>query len=395
MKLTIIGGGIVGCVFALALSYFSDNQINIDLIDINDPETQHNKKFFHDRTLAISHYTYYMLKNIKIWKHLKKYVTKISSIEVSNQMNFNKIKISANDFLLPFLGHTISSKIMRSELFKLLKIKSNIYLHCPAKPIKIIRKQNKNIIILNNGNQIISNLTVIADGMHTNIAKQFNITYKQYSYKQIAMSSKICTTLSHNHCAFEKFLLSGSLAILPLELNVNALIWCFPENNLNSILSWNKNQLSKEIQNIFGFHLGSLFVIGKQQYIRLNLKVAEQRISHRLVLIGNSAQIIHPIAGQGLNLGIRDAILLAKVLKSELAKSKDLGNYKILLKYQNIRKIDQLRTICITNFLINIFSNQIPYLVFIRNLGLYILNYFPFLTKKIIKNMFLNRNYYN
>uniref|UniRef100_A0A1A9Z1E3 FAD-binding domain-containing protein n=1 Tax=Glossina pallidipes TaxID=7398 RepID=A0A1A9Z1E3_GLOPL len=134
------------------------------------------------------------------------------------------------------------------------------------------------------------------------MANKFNITYKQYSYKAIAMSSKINTTVFHNNCAFEKFLSSGSLAFLPLQFDISAVIWCFPENQFSIIRSWNQKQLSQEIQSIFGSNLGSLHFFENQQYTKLNLKIANQHISHRLVLIGNSAQTIHPIAGQGLNL---------------------------------------------------------------------------------------------
>lgn len=393
MKLTIIGGGIVGLVFALVLSHLSDDQIIIDLIEANEPEN-HNKKFFYDRTIAISYYTYYVLKDMKIWQHLVKYVTKISTIEVSDQNNLNKIQILSHDFLLPAFGYTISSKVMRSKLFKLLKTKNNIDIHCPAKPIKIIREKYNNIIILNNGKQLISQLTVVADGMRTNIANQFNIIYKQYSYRAIAMSSKIDTTISHNYCAFEKFLSSGSLAFLPLKFNISSIVWCFPENQFNMIRSWNKKKLSQEIQKIFGSRLGSLYVFESQQYVNLSLKIANQHISHRLVLIGNSAQIIHPIAGQGLNLGIRDAISLARILRNADKQHIDIGSHNVLLKYQNSRKIDQSKTIYVTNLLINLFSNRIPYLVLIRNLGLYISNIFPCLVKKFVKNIFLNKHFY-
>ncbi|AFA41165.1 FAD/NAD(P)-binding 2-octaprenyl-6-methoxyphenol hydroxylase [Wigglesworthia glossinidia endosymbiont of Glossina morsitans morsitans (Yale colony)] len=393
MKLTIIGGGIVGLVFALALSHLSNNQIIIDLVEVNKPEN-YNRKFCYDRTIAISYYTYYVLKDMKIWNHFIKYVTKISTIEVSDQNNLSKIQIFSHDFLLPFFGYTISSQLMRSKLFQLLKTKNNIYVHCPAKPIKIIREKYNNIVLLDNGKKLISQLIVVADGMRTNIANQFNITYTQYSYKSIAMSSKIYTTFSHNFCAFEKFLSSGSLAFLPLKFNIGAIVWCFPENQLNMIKSWNKKKLSQKIQKIFGSSLGALYVFENQQYVNLSLKIANQHISHRLVLIGNSAQVIHPIAGQGLNLGIRDAISLARILRNASKKHIDLGNYNILLKYQNSRKIDQSKTIYITNFLIDLFANRTPYFVLMRNLGLYISNIFPCLVKQFIKNMFLNKNFY-
>ncbi|BAC24577.1 ubiH [Wigglesworthia glossinidia endosymbiont of Glossina brevipalpis] len=390
MKIIVVGGGIIGLVFSLALSNLSKNKIKINLVEINDISNL-KKKINNDQSVAISYHTKNILKKFGIWKYFSCFSTKINSIEISDQKFFGKTKINSSEVFLSSLGYVIQLRKIKILLFKILKKKRNIKLYCPYYPKKIIREKNKNIILLNNGKKLTSKLIVVADGMNSKIAKKCSIYQKTIFYNQIAMSSKIHVDFFHKNCAFEKFNNHGSLAILPLHKNINSLIWCFPKKFFDNIKSLNKKKLSLEIQKIFGWDLGKISLIGKQKYHMLKLSTYENHISHRLALIGNAAQIIHPIAGQGLNLGMRDVIDLSNILIDSFEKKIDYGNYDVLIKYQNKRKKDQKNTIFMTESLINLFSSKIPLIIIIRNLGLSIIERFPFFKKRIIKNILFNR----
>ncbi|URJ30866.1 FAD-dependent monooxygenase [Candidatus Blochmannia vicinus (nom. nud.)] len=225
---------------------------------------------------------------------------------------------------------------------------------------------------------------VAADGAYSALATNCGMKWFRYNYQQIAVVSKITTEIPHFGRAFEKFTEHGPLAVLPMSNNFSFLIWCISNKQHKEVSIWNKKKFSQELQNIFGWKLGKILNIETRYFYDLWLTRAQSHISHRLALVGNAAQNLHPIAGQGFNLGLRDIVVLSKIITQALYRNIDIGDYSVLNTYQKNRYLDQYRTIKITDGLVRLFSNHYLPLIIARNVGLFFIRYSTFLQHLLV-----------
>ncbi|WHL24856.1 MAG: FAD-dependent monooxygenase [Candidatus Blochmannia vicinus] len=230
---------------------------------------------------------------------------------------------------------------------------------------------------------------VAADGAYSTLATNCGMKWFRYNYQQIAVVSRITTEIPHFGRAFEKFTEHGPLAVLPMSNNFSFLIWCISNKQQQEVSKWDKKKFSQELQNIFGWKLGKILNIETRYFYDLWLTRAQSHISHRLALVGNAAQNLHPIAGQGFNLGLRDIVVLSKIITQALYQNIDIGDYSVLNKYQKHRYLDQYRTIKITDGLVRLFSNHYLPLIVARNVGLFFFSYSTFLQRLLV-NTILN-----
>ena len=232
------------------------------------------------------------------------------------------------------------------------------------------RTQERVEVTLENGEVIDGRLLVAADGTRSALATACGVDWLQQPYEQLAVIANVTTSVPHDGRAFERFTQYGPLAMLPMSDGRCSLVWCHPLEQRDEIMAWSDEQFCRELQTAFGWRLGRITQAGKRSAYPLSLTTALKAITHRTVLVGNAAQTLHPIAGQGFNLGLRDVMSLAETLTQAQNNAEDVGDYAVLARYQQRRESDRDTTIGVTNNLVYLFANHWAPLVVGRNAGL-------------------------
>lgn len=369
MSVIIIGGGMAGATLALALSHMTGGRLDIDLVEASAPESRQHPGY-DGRAIALAQGTCQQLTAIGVWPSLLPCATPITRVEVSDRGHAGKVLLAARDYRVPALGCVVELHDAGQRLFALLRQAPGVRLHCPASLMDITRSQDGILVRLDNGTQLAGSLLVAADGSHSLAARQCDIQWRQEDYGQLAVIANITTALAHQGRAFERFTEHGPLAMLPMSQGRSALVWCLPQSMRQEITDWSEARFIAALQTAFGWRLGRILACGQRQSYPLRLRTATRHISHRLALVGNAAQTLHPIAGQGFNLGLRDVTTLAETLADALARGEDPGAYATLQRYQQRRLPDQAGTVGITDGLIHLFANRHLPLVIARNIGL-------------------------
>ncbi|MGP1931162.1 MAG: 2-octaprenyl-6-methoxyphenyl hydroxylase [Arsenophonus sp. ET-YP4-MAG3] len=379
MKVIIVGGGMTGASLALAISALSKEKIQISLIEIK--LRLHNKIIANidTRTIALAYGTCQQFNQIGIWSCLKKYATPIYNIHVSEYGHISTINIKAKDYSLPAFGYAVQLHYVENCLFEQLKKIKNVKLYCPDKVITIERTINHVSLKLASGKTLIGNLLVAADGTFSMIGKSCKIEWYRKYYQQYAIITNILTSKNPQGQAFERLTKYGLLAILPMSKRYSSLIWCHPLEKIKYIIESNDNIFIAKLQKLFGWQLGEIQAISERYYFPLLFSKANKLISHRLVLVGNAAQTLHPIAGQGFNLSMRDVMVFANIISKVANDNGDIGAYSVLMDYQIQRINDRQNTIKLTNNLIYLFTNNHLFFSIGRNIGLIVLKTLPFI----------------
>lgn len=365
----IVGGGMAGATLALALSRLSGATIKIDLIEALPPESAKHPGF-DARVIALAQGTCQQLDRIGIWSGIEDCATAINTVLVNERGHTGMVTLRAGDYSLPALGQVVELHHVGSRLFSQLKQDNNITLHCPAKVVETTRDIDCARVVLDNGEILSASLLVAADGSFSSTATALGMTWAQKDYHQIAMIANITTQQPHNGKAFERFTSSGPLALLPMSKGRMSLVWCMGQSYQEQAMAWDDQTFANELQQTFGWRLGAIETVGERHSYALSLRTARQSVSHRLALVGNASQTLHPIAGQGFNLGLRDVMSLAETLADAAKQHEDLGSYGVLHRFSQRRNSDQKATIGLTDGLIHLFANGYGPLIVARNLGL-------------------------
>ncbi|MBD2793742.1 2-octaprenyl-6-methoxyphenyl hydroxylase [Xenorhabdus szentirmaii] len=368
MNVIIVGGGMAGATLALAISSLSRGQLQVSLIEAAEPTQAHPG--FDARAIALAYGTCQRLNQIGVWSALKNCVTPINHVHVSDRGHSGFVNIHANDYGIPALGNVIELHDAGVHLFDLLKRAPNIKFYCPAKVDSVERQENAVVVTLGDGKKLTGELLVAADGSHSVVARSCNILYQKQHYGQVAIIANVLTSEHPQGRAFERFTKHGPLALLPMSEGRSSLVWCHPLEKQPEINQWSQNEFLQQLQNAFGWRLGKMLETGQRHSYPLALSTADRQVSHRLALVGNASQTLHPIAGQGFNLGMRDIMTLAKVISDAAIAGQDIGSYKVLAQYQQQRNTDRNKTIGITDGLVKLFANDYLPLKIGRNLGL-------------------------
>lgn len=365
MSVIIVGGGMTGATLALALSHLSKGQLPVHLVEAVSPESQQHPGF-DARAIALAAGTCQQLERVGIWQAIRDCATAIRTVHVSDRGHAGFVTLEAEDYHLPALGQVVELHDVGQRLFSLLRKAPGVTLHCPARVEQFRRSQSQVDVTLDNGTVLTGQLLVAADGSRSALGEQCGIAWQQQPYEQLAVIANVTTALPHEGRAFERFTQHGPLAMLPMSEGRCSLVWCHPLNNRDDVLSWSDERFCHELQQAFGWRLGRITHSGSRSAYPLSLTTATRAISHRLALVGNAAQTLHPIAGQGFNLGLRDVMSLAEML----AQADDAGDYALLCQYQKRRDTDKNATIGVTDGLVHLFANRWAPLVAGRNVGL-------------------------
>lgn len=371
-----------GATLALAISHFTQGTLPVTLIEANAFDMC-NHPGYNGRAIALAAGTCQQLTAINIWSSLQNCATPILQIQISDRGYPGFVTLDAQDYALSALGQVVELYEVGQRLFDLLQQAPGVTLRCPARATTVIRQQQQVTITLENGETLNGKLLVAADGARSALAASCGVQWQTENYHQLAIYANITTQLPHQGRAFERFTGTGPLALLPMSHNRCSLVWCHSVNDKMRIDNWSDSEFLNQLQNTFGWRLGKIQHVGQRQSYPLALQTAERNIGHRLALVGNAAQTLHPIAGQGFNLGLRDVMTLAETLAMAHHRQQDPGDYTVLHHYQQRRQPDREATIAMTDGLTRLFANDYMSLVTARNLGLMAMNHFSAMRHRL------------
>lgn len=387
--LIIMGGAMTGSTLALALSARSQGRIRIAVLEKQVPH-QHLNSGFDARTIALSHGSCRQFDTIRLpdgqtlWQQLQPFATPIKRIHVSDKGHSGIVEFNADEFQLAQLGAVIELSRAGEVLLNAMAQYPNIDYLAPADIDRIARSQTGVEISLKNDRTLSAQLLIGADGTQSTAASAAGIQMDLlHAYGQTAIISNIQVQQPHNQRAFERFTDEGPIALLPMRDNLMSLVWCVKQPQ--PLLQLGEQAFLAALQRRFGWRLGKLQQCGQRAAYPLNLYRASQHIQSRIALIGNAAQTLHPIAGQGFNLAIRDVMSLAEILARQYSAQQDIGDYHGLQQYQQNRIADQRQMMRLTDGLLSVFANQLLPLQIGRNLGLMALSQSALLRQHFAK----------
>ncbi len=391
--IVIAGGGLFGLLAALSMAKLTKadgNNLSIAIVETNaihqEPELS-----FDARVLALSHGTVSYLQSLDCWQPLQANAAPIKQIHISDRGHYGKARINATEHQVSALGYVIEmARIGQALLAKVLQL-GNVSWFCPDSITDIQWQQDKVSIELNSKQQIAAQLLLACDGAQSNCRKFANITSTSKPYQQSAVIANVSLAKPHQNIAYERFTENGPIAMLPLtdgdsDSKKCSLVWTLTPEKANEVMALTDDEFKCELVQAFGSWLGSVEQLGQRAVYPLHLVQASEQVYHRMVLLGNASHTIHPIAGQGFNLGVRDVAELSAVINGLLEQGQDIASFSALMGYASKRAEDHQQIIGLTDSLVTLFSNELPPLVVGRNIGLKVLNYL-----KPLKNALVNK----
>lgn len=371
----IVGGGLVGTSLAIALAKYN---FSIAIVEANSKDHSIHAG---NRSIVLSHSSKIILETLDIWKNLKQFACPIHEIHISDFQHFGATRIQACDEDVPALGYVVDAKIIAAGLDEAIQQYPNIHLICPAKFMALEVNKKGGHITCKVGQDDVSftaKLIVATDGQNSAVRQQQNIDITRFDYQQTAIICNVQLKRDHHNVAYERFTKTGSIALLPLCEQQNAIVWVVHKEEAKELLSLNNCAFLEKLQNMFGYRAGRLLHPTQRVAIPLQLIISKEQIRPHLVLLGNAVHTLHPIAGQGLNLGLRDMAVLAEEIVAATKQDIDhLNDFKVLQRYLKRRREDQHFMVTFTHQLIGIFSNSFLPLVLLRNLGLILIDIMP------------------
>ena len=368
MSVLIVGGGMTGATLALAISRLTGGALPVHLIEAQDPHSSRHPGF-DDRAIALAAGTCQQLARIGIWQRLAERATPIQRVHVSDRGHAGFVNLAAADYGLSALGQVVELHDVGQRLFGLLREAPGVTLHCPAKVEAVSRSQESVSLTLEGGEIINGKLLVAADGSRSALGARCGISWQQQPYEQIAIIANVSTALPHEGRAFERFTEHGPLAMLPMSQGRCSLVWCHPQSRRDEVQSWSDERFCQELQQAFGWRLGRITHAGKRSVYPLALTTASRAVSHRLALVGNAAQTLHPITGQGFNLGLRDVMSGGAASLTPISAAKMSAIIRCCA-LSGAQAGDKAATIGVTDGLVHLFANRWAPLVAGRNVGL-------------------------
>jgi 2-octaprenyl-6-methoxyphenol hydroxylase len=371
----IVGGGLAGNCLALALR---ETGLKIAIIESNTRREQLSSPMA-DRALALAAGTITTLGKLGIWEHVQAKATAIKDIHVSDRGHFGKVRLSAQKQGVEALGYVITARDIESQVSDMVD-HAKITKHCPVRLVGLMSSDNEVNVSMKYKEEslcITGKLLVGADGGNSSVRKLLDITQQVTEYGQTALVTTVKTTLPHHNTAYERFTESGPLAVLPSGKNHCSIVWTRSKEDADALISGSESDFIETLQQCFGYRLGKFSLAEPRRAFPVSLIRADSMCSGRAVIIGNAVHQLHPVAGQGFNLGLRDVDQLADMLLKQHEIGEDLGSATFLNNYVVAREKDHRLTIGFTDSLVRLFSNDWLALAAARNLGLSVLDHLP------------------
>lgn len=368
----IVGGGLTGLTLALVLSRAG---LDVTVLDAADPASQRGAAF-DGRVTSLAYGSCSMLRQLGVWSGIEAQAEAILDIRVSDSgmpfyLHFDHSDVGDRPF-----GYMVENRFLRTALHESAAT-ATIDWMAPARADTIERHASHVTARLAGGGEIRATLAVGAEGRMSPLRREAGIRCLSWQYPQSAIVTTVAHELPHRGVAKEHFLPAGPFALLPMKGHRSSLVWTERQELAAEMLSLGQDEFDAEIQWRAGDHWGRMSADGPRWSYQLGLHNAERYIDRRLALVGDAAHAMHPIAGQGLNLGLRDVAALGEVVVEAARLGLDVGSETVLNRYQEWRRFDALTMLLMTDGLNRLFSNPSGLLRLLRGLGLGMVNSLP------------------
>lgn len=378
----IVGGGMVGGSLALALG---GSGLRVAIVEAIPPE----KRLQADagqRAIALSWGSRCLMQQLGLWETLQPHAIPIHNIHVSDQGQFGKTRLAAANLGVDALGFVVAAARIEQAIDQALQT-CDCELVCPASLTDLDLQSNPTRVTatLNHGGKTITRsarLAVGADGARSKLRELGGFQADQFDYRQTAITTMVRPQNPHHDTAYERFTPHGPIALLPHFDGLYSLVWTQPVDEAETTLQLDDARFIDKLQREFGDWLGQLTLAGRRQHFPLHLSQVKHPVASRTVLIGNAAHQLHPVAGQGFNLGLRDAAQLAEVLLGQA----DPGQPDLLTRFDVLRSQDQNLISGFTDRVVRLFSNDLWPLSALRSSGLLLLDKLPPLKRTFAKH---------
>ena len=370
----IVGGGMVGASLAVALEGLG---LSIALIEAV-PHDAAAQPSFDERTTALSNGSRRVLETLKIWDAVAPAATSIHRIHISDRGHFGFARIEAAELGLAALGYVVPNRVLGRALMGALEARAEVELYCPARVTEINRTPEwVELNVARGGGEpswLRARLVVAADGAGSAVRAAFGVVAEVRDYEQTAVVTTVTPRKFHDHVAYERFTENGPLALLPTTQGGCVLVLTLAPALAERAMGWSDAEFLAEVQRRFGHRLGRFLQVGRRTAYPLALSRSLRTSAGRCVIIGNAAQGLHPVAGMGFNLGLRDAASLAELLAARRAEA---GDPQLLADYDAWRAGDRRLVIAFTDGLVRLFANPLAPVHQLRNLGLLAFDLLP------------------
>ena len=371
--LAIVGGGLVGASLALALQHGAKERgWTVELIEPFEPGHDYQPSY-DARSTALSYGTRLIYQRLGVWDQIAERAEPITDIHVSDRGRAGVTRLDAASQQVPALGYVVENAWIGHCLWQALD-DDVVTRRCPAEVERMRAVPGGYRLTLTDGQTLDCDLAVLADGGRSGLREHLGIEVKQSPYGQTALIANVTPGAPHGGRAFERFTDEGPMALLPLPDNRCALVWTRPERDAARLAAAPEAEFLEELQQAFGYRLGGFRQVGARHLYPLVLIEAQEQVRSGLVVLGNAAHSLHPIAGQGYNLSLRDTEALAVAL---LRSSAPLGDLSVLQGYHQQQRSDQRLTVGFSDQLTQLFGESGRLSVAGRNLGLLGLDLLP------------------
>jgi len=380
--LIILGAGLVGLT---AANLCAKQGLSVAVIETKLPSLEWPEKSYDLRCSAISRNSQTIFEKIGVWENIvDARVSPYQKMVVWDAMGFGEIQFDAAEVAEPNLGHIIENRVMIKALWDKAK-QNGVFVQVPARPLKLQIEKEAAYLELEDKTVLKSKIIVGADGGRSWVRETAQLKTTNRNYHQQALVATVKTEIAHQNTAWQRFLPEGPLAFLPLsEPDTSSIVWSTTEKKMKALMAMSEAQFCQALAHAFDYRLGKVLSTSERLNFPLTMMYAKQCVAERIALIGDAAHVIHPLAGQGVNLGLSDAECLAEVLGKSKNKGYDVGNYLVLRKYERARKGAVLTMIAAMEFFKQTFGSNFSLIAGLRSFGLNMVNNSQYLKKQIV-----------
>ncbi len=381
--LAIVGGGIIGLTLACALK---DSGLSIVLIEAKPYSVAAMK----GQAYAVHMSSKRIFTGIGVWDKILPQIETFRQVCLSDANYPAVVEFQPTDLGTDVLGYVAEHQALLTPLQDFMQNCPNVKYLCPAEVVQTqYQSDGVEISLKAEGDHrtIRTKLLVAADGARSRIRQSAGITTRGWQYWQSCIVAFVKPEKPHNNVAYERFWSSGPFAILPLPGNRCRIVWTAPHEEAKALVALDDEQFLTELRCRYGDRMGKLELDGDRFVFPVQLMQSDRYVLPRLALVGDAAHCCHPVGGQGLNMGIRDAAALAQVVQSAYNQREDIGNLQVLKRYERWRKQENLTILGFTDLLDRLFSNNFLPVVIVRRLGLLMLKQFQPIKKYALQLM--------
>jgi len=382
--IVVLGAGIVGLSFACALA---DSGLNIAVVEGREADVEWPPQHFEARVSAITRASQHFFNQLSCWQRMQQLrVSAYTGMYVWDEAGQGAVDFSCQDIAEENLGHIIENKVIQMALLDKLQFSPQLTLLCPHRATALKIENDFAEVTLDDASVLQTKLIVAADGANSSARDMAGFTLKQKDYGHSAIVTTVVSEKPHQSIAWQRFLSTGPLAFLPLnEPFTSSIVWSADHAVANDLMSQEDETFKKSLACAFEMRLGEIKQISRRFSFPLSQRHVDEYVKPRIALIGDAAHTIHPLAGQGVNLGIADAKCLASLIKKASAQNRDFSQAHTLRRYARWRRAENQKMMVAMAGFKKIFTMDTAAAVGLRSLGLDFVNKSPSLKKLFIK----------